>query len=165
MGNDLMSLAKSGGAFIPKLVGLASASTFTGFCGHHDNTTFAPIEKHPFEAKQEHTFLLAYRILCRELFGKKMQNELIPFNRSLDRGLDPTSQIIHQTEVSMHAAGVNAGLREVEYYKSIYDKVLLSHDYSDIKYYVIKFDNPTDVLSGAGQFPSCDFEGTTARFK
>lgn len=52
----------------PKMVkiGVRNASTFTGFCGYHDTTIFAPIERSEFELEPEQVFLHLYRSFCRE---------------------------------------------------------------------------------------------------
>ena len=38
-------LVKNHGAFVPRKVGVRSASTFMGFCKKHDNSMFHPVEK------------------------------------------------------------------------------------------------------------------------
>ena len=159
MGNSIMSMVKENGLIVPKLKGIGNVSTFTGFCGKHDNDVFEVIEKFPFEVNQESAFLLAYRILCRELFTKKAQNELLPFCKIFDSGKDQISQQIHQTEVNLAISGAEAGLRDIEIYKRIYDQVLLTKDYSQVKYYVVRFDRTPDILCGGGQFPAFDFDG------
>lgn len=73
---------------LPKaqLMGINNASTFTGFCSHHDNLIFEPIEKHSFQNILQQIFLLGYRAISRELFNKKAQYDLIPFTLELDKG-------------------------------------------------------------------------------
>lgn len=44
-----------------KPIGRNSASTFTGFCSHHDIETFKPIENLNLELTREHIFLHGYR--------------------------------------------------------------------------------------------------------
>lgn len=144
---------------VPKPTGVRLASTFTGFCNLHDTKTFEPIEKFPFQATEEHTFLLGYRALCRELFGKRAQHELLPFKKSLDRGRPITEQVSLQHYLKRYGAGVEAGLRDAEYHKAIYDKVLLSGDYSDAQYYVVFFSNTPDIMCSAAKFPTHDFNG------
>ena len=39
-------LIRNHGAFVPRRVGVHSASTFMGFCGTHDNSMFQPVETH-----------------------------------------------------------------------------------------------------------------------
>jgi hypothetical protein len=45
---NFFDLVKNKGKIAQKLVGINDASTFTGFCGLHDNNTFEPIEKEAF---------------------------------------------------------------------------------------------------------------------
>lgn len=62
---DFLSVAKM------NREGRKKATTFTGFCGHHDNKIFKPIEALDFEVgnkKQE--FLFAYRALAKEYHSK-----------------------------------------------------------------------------------------------
>ena len=42
----------------PNKVGVGEASTFAGFCAHHDDEVFAPIEKQPFQGTLEQIGLL-----------------------------------------------------------------------------------------------------------
>jgi hypothetical protein len=161
IGNNPIALSQSDGIIIPKLIGLASASTFNGFCEYHDNLVFAPIEKAPFEAKEEHAFLLSYRIVAKELFGKKMQSELMPVGKTMDRGLSIEQQRIHQQEVAAVASGVDAGLKDAEQHKAVYDTVLQTGDFSSVCYLVVNFDRMPDVLCASGHLPQYDFEGRT----
>jgi len=64
----MSTLVKTGGIVSYRSVGVNEASTFTGFCGVHDDRTFKPIEKSGFIASHEHCFLLAYRVQSAENF-------------------------------------------------------------------------------------------------
>jgi hypothetical protein len=158
-GNNPADINKNKGILAPKLTGLKKASTFTGFCGNHDDSVFAPIEKNPFVASQEHAFLLGYRAICRELFTKQAVSGLISFFRTLDQGRDVQSQFVLQNQIDRFSLGTSTGLQDVERCKSEYDKTLLSNDYSQVSYYIIRFANTPDVMCSAGQFPSVDFDG------
>lgn len=158
-GNNPVDIEKGKGALSPKLIGLKRASTFTGFCGKHDDAVFAPIEKNPFVSSVEHSFLLSYRAIGRELFTKLAASQGVPFLRTLDRGRDVRTQFKMQKELSEYMSGVNLGLRDIKQCKSEYDNALLSGDYSQVHYYIIKFNNTPDIMCSAGHFPSFDFEG------
>lgn len=54
-----------------ELVGINSASTFFGFCDHHDTTIFAKIENNDYKGSQEQNFLHAYRACALEYVKKK----------------------------------------------------------------------------------------------
>ena len=93
--NNVGDLSKSNGTLTPKLVGIGKASTFTGMCGFHDDQTFAPIEKKSFVSCPEHTFLLAYRHFCKEVFTKRAAANLFPTLRTADNG----QQFVNQLEL------------------------------------------------------------------
>ncbi len=143
-----------------KLVGTKIASTFTGFCGFHDNQTFEPVEKQPFQCTQECCFLLAYRIMCKELFLKKADqehsNQLL---RNMDRGRNMYHQLVVQQMAGYRSLGIDAGLRELDFHKGEYDRVVLSKDYSAVHYYVIWLTSTPDFLCAGGLQPEYDFQG------
>lgn len=143
-----------------KPIGLKEASTFTGFCGFHDNKTFEPIEKHSFQANQESTFLLGYRALCRELFGKRAQRESVSYQRTLDQGQSLRDQVLLQRYLNVQEPAVQAGLRDAENHKETYDQILLSSDYSRSNYYVISFGEVPNIMCSAVKFVTHDFNGT-----
>lgn len=158
-GNNHADMEKSKGVLLPKLIGIKKASTFTGFCGKHDDSVFAPIEKYPFVASQEHSLLLGYRGICRELFTKQAVSDLAPYLRTLDRGRNIGFQRLLQNQLSQLSSGTEAGLRDIKQCKSEYDAALLSKDDSQAFYYVINFSDTPDIMCSGGQFPEIDFNG------
>src|ERR1700693_5812000 len=54
-----------------RLIGVRQASTFTGFCCHHDAELFRPLEARPFITSKEQLFLLAYRALSKAVYAKR----------------------------------------------------------------------------------------------
>jgi hypothetical protein len=156
---DHSMLVLTSGKLEEKLVGVSRASTFTGFCGHHDNVTFAALEKEPFRFTTEQIFLLSYRALCREKFAKQAQASMIPFLRIQDRGKGFVDQKAIQDFTSLVERGVTAGLKDIRYCKDRYDNALISKDFSDMQYYVIRLkDGPEIMCSGAVLF-EVDFNG------
>jgi hypothetical protein len=87
------------------LIGVNDASTFTGMCGHHDDATFAPIEKQTFAATPEQCFLLGYRAVIREAFVRKHRPALIRVMRTADQGRAVAIQHAIQTEISAFEHG------------------------------------------------------------
>ena len=146
---------------LPQLtsMGTREASTFTGFCGFHDHRTFEPIENHPFESIPQHTFLLGYRALCRELFMKKSQLEFTPYVLSLDKGRSLQGQVAFQDTYRAFSEGVALGARDLSYHKSLYDGVLLSSDFASVCYYVVRFANVPDVMCSGARQVEYDFDG------
>lgn len=60
----------------PNKVGIGEASTFAGFCAHHDNELFGPVEKQPFQGTLEQIAILGYRAICHELSLKECSVEV-----------------------------------------------------------------------------------------
>lgn len=147
------------GNFSARLIGIGQASTFTGFCGYHDNKTFAPIEKVHFLSNAKTSFLLGYRAICRELFGKRAQFELSTYFRNLDKGKNTNEQIEWQDFMDYWEIGVVAGMKWLEHYKSVYDTALLRNDYSKVKYYVVKLKDTPDFMCSGAFLPEYDFLG------
>ncbi|MEA5259441.1 hypothetical protein VB264_16700 [Arcicella aquatica] len=54
-----------------KPIGKGSASTFFGFCDHHDTTLFSPIENNKFDNSDKHCFLHTYRAFAHSYHRKK----------------------------------------------------------------------------------------------
>lgn len=52
-------------------LGIAEASTFFGFCGHHDTNVFSPIENYDYKGTKEQNFLFAYRACAFEYAALK----------------------------------------------------------------------------------------------
>jgi len=51
----------------PNKIGLKKATVFTGFCKHHDQEIFKPIDLYDYEeANEEQEFLFAYKALAKE---------------------------------------------------------------------------------------------------
>lgn len=155
----IYTLVQNSGRPEPKLIGINDASTFTGFCAYHDRELFSPIENQPFAGKSEQIFLLAYRAICREWYNKRAATENIPFLQKLDSGLSLPQQAAIQDFVSAYAEGTAAGLRNSEFYKSTFDKMLHSHDYSQMRFCHLVFDKPPAVMGSGGLFPEVDFSG------
>lgn len=148
------------GRLSPRLIGVNSASTFTGFCNYHDTKTFAPIENHPFEGHEQQVFLLGYRALCRELFMKRSMVEHLASVRHFDAGADIAKQIWWQDFVSTIERGEKSSLRHLEQYKlSSYDRCLINDNYSDVHYYVVRIGITPDFLCSGTVFPDYDFYG------
>ena len=54
---SLENLKKNNGVFVPELIGINKASTFSGFCSYHDGVIFSPVEQKPFVGSPEQCFL------------------------------------------------------------------------------------------------------------
>lgn len=156
---EINSLFETEGKFIAKEVGVNQASTFPGFCQHHDREMFAPIEDVDFESSAYNCFLLGYRALTKEIYAKSSAIQLTPKIRELDRGRDPSAQVLLQSLVSAYDAGLELGMRDLRYYKENYDSAFKEGNFSDTYYYVIKFSETPNILYSGAIYPEFDLEG------
>jgi len=150
---------KKQGRMLPKLIGINEASTFTGFCNFHDTETFKPIEINDIEISNEHIFLIAYRSLCKEIYAKQYQKNMIPVTREGDRGLSLVEQKAFQKYIRTYEKWVNAGLSDLMYNKKIADNYLLAKKYDDIAYYVIEIEGMPEIVSSGQLSVEIDFDG------
>ena len=98
LGSPNRSIGQS--LFTPRLQGINSASTFSGFCTRHDDLIFTPIEKRAFTGTPEQCFLLGYRAVAGELYAKRAALENLDLFQDLDRGRPVEEQVLLQSEKS-----------------------------------------------------------------
>ena len=144
---------------IPKLEHVNHASTITGFCTHHDNEIFAPIEKSGFTISQHHCFLLAYRALSYELFAKQGAKRFAQFQRKGDKGWDLEKQKAWQNQLDHLLQGMDIALSELRKHKASMDRILNGQSFGDVKYYALELACVPTVLCSAMIQPDLDFDG------
>lgn len=143
----------------PNLVGIRTASTFTGFCARHDDELFAPIEKESFTATPEQVALLGYRAISHELYLKEHTRNLAPLQRDMDKGLPSSIQQMHQEMVMLFQAGVSKAIKELTALKDLYDDFVFRRAYEKLGHYVVGFRNTPDFMSSAVAQATHDFRG------
>lgn len=156
---DFSAMVNSQGVIRPQLMGISKASTFTGFCAKHDNEIFSDIEKYPIQSNEQHAFLLSYRALCRELFAKEGAALLLQQMQALDSGLDPFRQVVFQGQLKSMRDNTITSHGELRENKNRYDGIFKSRDYSSMRYFVVWFDQPPDIMCSGGKCPDWDFSG------
>ena len=149
-------------------VGLASiytknikqASTFKGFCSHHDTSIFEPVENnHMFSGSPQQCFLLGYRALAFELLRKKCVPRLLKLQRELEVGKSPLEQLMLRQMSDIFFGAVSEGLKDLEHCKSEHDRFLENREFTKVRAYVIEFENPPPVMCCAGVTLLQDFNG------
>lgn len=157
--SEIGELKKNDGILKPKLMGINNASTFTGFCSYHDTETFKPIEANPIEVINEHIFLISYRALCREIYSKSFQSNIIPLIKEGDKGMDVGYQLAFQDFIESYQQGVNAGLNDLVESKKVYDNYLLAQNYNDVIYYAVEIEGTPDIVVSGQIYVEMDFRG------
>lgn len=131
------NLTKNNGVLQPELYGINKASTFTGFCAHHDNIIFSPLEDAEFIGSKEQCFLLAYRAHARKYFTKTSSANLVDFMKQADRGRSHPEQMDIQNMAFHHSLGVDAGVRDVTIYKKKLENILNLKDFNKVNAFII----------------------------
>ena len=157
----MQDLQRNKGKFFVKSIGINNASVLPIFCEAHDRNTFAPLEQMPFTGTEEQCFLLAYRAICHEFSVKQRMLELIAVRRSYDAGQSLLRQMHIQNHMNQIAMGYELAVQDLSIYKQKLDLMLTSHDYSDIKAFIVFFETTPDVLCSSTHIPQCDFSGNS----
>jgi hypothetical protein len=127
------------------------ASTFTGFCGYHDNDLFRKLDNEEFSGAKELAALSSYRTVCREIFVKKAHIDSAVAARVVDRGRPLDRQIAIQSSISATLDGANAALSELSELKLDLEKALKSGNFEDFDCRNFHFPGIPEVVS-AGAF-------------
>lgn len=145
--------------FVFKRKSAREASTFTGFCGYHDNNIFLELDNNEFDGSIRLTFLSAYRSLCREIFMKKGHLNTTHLGRAMDKGRSPDRQMFIQEIVSASSEGVNSALKELEELKDYFEVALKTSRYDEFAFANFHFGKQPDLVSAGGFNPSHDLSG------
>ena len=143
----------------PKKIGINQASTFTGFCSHHDNFLFAPIEDEDFEIIEYNCFLVAYRAIARELFVKISVSSTLDMIRNLDKGKSLSSQIEIQSGYNHLNTNNDLTTGDLQYIKKIFDTCLEKQDFNSINHLVFTLDSAPKAMTSAIIGLTFDFQG------
>lgn len=156
---DLPKIRTGKGVLTPELTGVRSASTFRGFCNHHDNFIFAPIEKSEFSYTAEQCFLLGYRAISKEQYTKQASFSLSEFRRSADRDKPFNEQQIHQLENSLYEMGERASLADSQKRKAYYDDILDNRSFDRSRAHIIVLSDVPKLMCSGAWFPEKDLDG------
>ena len=143
------NLDRHGGRPIPELEGINWASTFSGFCAHHDDVLFRPVEKTPFVASAEQCFLLAFRALAREYHGKRAQW----------RSYQELLRLQGDHPFIGYGRGLEAGIKHIREHFRDYTELLVSSEHSPLRSYVVEFDAAPIVMCSGAVYLETDYRG------
>ncbi len=154
--SEITNVFKNDGIINPRKIGINEASTFTGFCGKHDNEIFKPIENDPFKVCEEYAFLLGYRALCREYYAKELASTI---NQNHLNKLFEATPVSYHDNLRALNAGFKVGLRDLEFHKERYDEVFLSKSYNEVAYYIILIEETPEIMCSGAFQPDYDING------
>lgn len=143
----------------PKKIGIQKASTFTGFCAHHDKTLFQPIEDSDFVISEESCFLIAYRAVSREIFVKERTSGTFDLLKDLDKGKGLEQQLSIQSEHKRLTENNDLSLSDLKHIKNKLDAMLNEKDQRKLSHIVFTLSEPPKVMTSAAVGLTFDFQG------
>lgn len=143
----------------PKKIGIQKASTFTGFCAHHDKTLFQAIEDKDFVVSEGNCFLIAYRAISREIFVKERTSGTFDLLKDLDKGKGLEQQLSIQSEHKRLTENNDLSLSDLKHIKSKLDVMLNDKDKRQLSHIVFTLSEPPKVMTSAAVGPTFDFQG------
>lgn len=151
---DLSTLRQTQGIPHPKKIGVKKASTFVGFCKHHDNFLFEPIDNVPLEPSKQQIALYAYRCLCREYFFK--ENAVAVLERMKAH---PELDAVKRSFLKSSLIGHSLGLEGLKHHKWHYDEALRTRGYDEFEFTYFTSTSPCVLQLSGLLYPDYDFIG------
>lgn len=131
----LITLDKTSQMFqSPDIKGRGIATTFTGFCSHHDKILFQDIEDKEFVKTQKQIFLLTYRTMAWHYHKKQEQANAtcIQFKKMFEQGYD----LAKSDDFIEWLAALKLGLKDNEKEKQQFDDALLDEKYGVVSSWI-----------------------------
>lgn len=151
---DISTLQKTKGLPSLKKVGLNRASTFAGFCKHHDNSLFQPIDNFLLEPQKEQLALYAYRCLCREYFVKENAVAVLSQMKAHPDLDGPRRLFLEESE-----RGHSFGFAGLKHHKVIFDNSLSGRHFEEFEFTYFTSASPCALQLSGLIYPDYDFEG------
>lgn len=160
--NKVLMMRGDMGRYAPELIGWKDASTFYGFCSHHDSTAFKNIEDNVFSGSSEQCFLLYYRALCYQKYQKEAFVETLKRQKEiLDNGKILDEQISIQLTLNRYIHDYGRTVSELNEEKKDADKSLITETYSNYSHLITYFTGSFDLFTTSHMHPAYDLFGTS----
>jgi hypothetical protein len=147
-------MRKNAGRIILERKGIATVSTFAGFCAQHDCELFRPIDTMALVPTDQQVALYGYRALCREFFAKENASALIDEQLELG-GYDRATREL----LEAYGVGTSLGFNNLRRHKAAFDDLFRSGSYQDVEYTLFIFRQPPLFAFSAVFYPEFDFLG------
>lgn len=154
------NIYKAQGLVDMQKLGVAKASTFPGFCNHHDTELFKPVEQPNSQLDHWNGFLLSFRAISYELATKAAAlGAHVATRQFVDYGKPFEIQAAFQNYMHLHQDGLQRGRDEVSKWKAEYDRAFLQKDLSSFWMYGVTFDTVLPFVAAGAFMPEYDFTG------
>ncbi|MEC5125261.1 hypothetical protein VSU19_00745 [Verrucomicrobiales bacterium BCK34] len=143
-----------------KPIGLKIASTFNGFCNHHDTTLFAEIDNAPFQASPSQLFLQAYRAHAREVYCKRAQILAFPDAETIAdlHGLENPKSYRPSDVAAVQMMAMDTGLRDTILHHQRLTSILDVGDFRRLRSCVVPLSGSPMIAVAGAFYP--DFSAT-----
>ena len=153
-------LSTGGTGLSAQSIGWRKASTFPGYCSHHDSELFSPIEKTTFDGGHKQCVLHAFRNLCNEIYRKQALIESLEFQKNvLDRGKNLDRQIEIQYSCNKNIKGQRKSLEESKSLRANFEKAIVGRNYEALESRCYFFEGEISVVSSSVFQCEYDFQG------
>lgn len=152
---SIKKINEANGLISPQLTGWKAASTFPGFCAHHDKEIFEPLEDAPFSGSLQQCFLLSYRAIVWEYYAKLRADHSSPLRVALAASKDNYTQSL----ASFFNFQNELGLRDMQARKKYFDDALFNENWDHLHGLLIEFDGLFPIQCSAAWSPTIDVFG------
>jgi hypothetical protein len=140
-------------------VGVNKASTFRGFCSHHDQSTFKEADT-ALRVSENICFLLGYRALAYELYMKIISVPVLTMYREyIDAGMSFSAQVEVQQHIHGQLYTSRLAVDEHSRLKGGWDRALITGDRSELSWASYRFEGVLPVVTSGAFYPEIDFSG------
>lgn len=151
------NLTKNKGSLEPVLEGVKKASTFFGFCESHDKQIFSPIEDFAFKDCEEHSLLIGYRAVCKEIHAKSEQMRMhVEIDNILKDDLRYSDQLRQREPLYR---GMQLAESELNSLKSEMENLIVGNNYQGVNYVSIRSSIFTEYMCSGALIPEISFDG------
>lgn len=132
-------------------LGKKTASTFSGFCGFHDNKTFEDIENKPIDIDNDkHCFLLSYRAFAMDYHAKQ---ETLQGYKNNELYAQPKMEKTKEGKIK----GSELGKRDGLIVKNRLNEILKNESYDELEYFTYTLDYMIPLALAASFTPDYSY--------
>ncbi|EPW5277193.1 SEC-C domain-containing protein [Yersinia enterocolitica] len=148
-----------------KSIGWNKASTFTGFCGHHDKEMFSIIEDSFFCDNEKQCFISGYRSFSMEYFKKLSVLKSIPYMKdNADKGKSFEKQKKYQHTLDIMNHGFSQGMNALKSTLDDYAKSFRINDFSSFNSLSIHFSGELNIAATFAFSPDFSLDGERQQY-
>ena len=155
-GNECLQLD---GSVEPVRQAVKKASTFPGFCIHHDTTLFSPIESREIIPDPSQAMAFHYRTICFEYWCKQSGGFSDDQYSVIFRGKNHSEQKSAYLDFFAREQGVSLACRDLAIEKQACERSLLSKIFGDVRSLLFRLSGQPFITVSGCFSPTPDWDG------